>query len=653
QRFDNTEGNRTRLTNVVRSLPYLPVHDPTTNGGYRNANNSIDGADPTNPVEDALLLGQAHSDGTKLLGSAYIDAEITDWLHFRSTFGLDYFQNFQHQFSPIFDDKGRSATVATIDNIRDTHTTLLFTQQLTLDKTFGKHHINAVAVYEQQGTNSLNETSSGNQATNEIETLAGATNVSHETTESENLLISYVGRLNYDYDEKYLVSLAIRRDGLSIWAPGNKWANFPSGSIGWRIDRENFMRDQDLFSELKIRGGYGITGLNGLLIGNNYPWQVRLQANGATYPFNNENDIGNASYYNALGNPNMGWEKTSQLNIGLDVGLLDNRIRLTAEYYQRHTDNLLLEVPTPTSFGYNGGGVLANVGEMENKGFDVQLGYHKRAGEFSWNATGLISIVSNEVVALNTPNAVIGAGGDQDFGGGEDITRTEAGHPIQSFYGYVVDGIFQSNQEVSDAPTQSNAAPGDLRFKDLNDDGVINPSDRTYIGSYIPDFSYSLNLNANYKGFDLSLFLQGVQGNDIFNANRIIREGMARLFGAGTEVLDAWTPENTDTDMPRAVSGDPNQNVRPSTRWIEDGSYLRLKNIQLGYNVPVSSLNALTNGTINNLRIYVSSQNLLTITGYEGWDPEIGSKNTTLTNGIDYGQYPAARSFLLGLQVGL
>src|SRR5699024_4189938 len=374
---------------------------------------------------------------------------------------------------------------------------------------------------------------------NEIETLAGATNVSHETTESENLLLSYVGRLNYNYDEKYLLSLAIRRDGLSIWAPGNKWANFPSGSIGWRIDRENFMRDQDLFSELKIRGGYGITGLNGLLIGNNYPWQVRLQANGATYPFNNENDIGNASYYNALGNPNMGWEKTSQLNIGLDVGLLDNRIRLTAEYYQRHTDNLLLEVPTPTSFGYNGGGVLANVGEMENKGFDVQLGYHKRAGEFSWNATGLISIVSNEVVALNTPNAVIGAGGDQDFGGGEDITRTEAGHPIQSFYGYVVDGIFQSNQEVSDAPTQSNAAPGDLRFKDLNDDGVINPSDRTYIGSYIPDFSYSLNLNANYKGFDLSLFLQGVQGNDIFNANRIIREGMARLFGAGTEVLDA------------------------------------------------------------------------------------------------------------------
>src|SRR5699024_1039352 len=413
------------------------------------------------------------------------------------------------------------------------------------------------------------------------------------------------------------------------------------------------MSDQDLFSELKLRGGYGITGLNGLLIGNNYPWQVRLQANGATYPFNNENDIGNASYYNALGNPNMGWEKTSQLNIGLDVGLLDNRIRLTAEYYQRHTDNLLLEVPTPTSFGYNGGGVLANVGEMENKGFDVQLGYHKRAGEFSWNATGLISIVSNEVVALNTPNAVIGAGGDQDFGDFEDIRRTEAGHHIQSFYGYVVDGIFQSNQEVSDATTLSNAAPGDLRFKDLNDDGVINPSDRTYIGSYIPDFSYSLNLNANYKGFDLSLFLQGVQGNDIFNANRIIREGMARLFGAGTEVLDAWTPENTDTDMPRAVSGDPNQNVRPSTRWIEDGSYLRLKNIQLGYNVPVSSLNALTNGTINNLRIYVSSQNLLTITGYEGWDPEIGSKNTTLTNGIDYGQYPAARSFLLGLQVGL
>jgi hypothetical protein len=195
-------------------------------------------------------------------------------------------------------------------------------------------------------------------------------------------------------------------------------------------------------------------------------------------------------------------------------------------------------------------------------------------------------------------------------------------------------------------------AAGDLKFKDLNGDGKITDADRTFLGSYIPDFSYALNLGANYKNFDISFFFQGVQGSKIFNAARVITEGMARLFNSGTAVLNAWTPTNTNTDIPRAISEDPNQNVRPSTRWIEDGSYLRLKNVILGYNIPGSRLRTLSRGTISSFRIYVSSQNLLTFTGYNGWDPEIGSKNTTLTNGIDYGQYPAARSFQVGVQVG-
>jgi hypothetical protein len=406
--------------------------------------------------------------------------------------------------------------------------------------------------------------------------------------------------------------------------------------------------------------GIGIFGkLPNSQLANDYPWQAVISQNGATYPFNNTPPAGgNASFYNAISNPNLEWEKTKQLNFGLDLGVLNNRITLSADYYRRKTDNLMLSVPTPGSFGFNNGGVLANVGSMENNGLDLQLGYNKKQGDFRWDVTGLISFISNKVLKMNTPNATIDQGGDQDFGGGGNMTRTMAGHPIQSFYGYVVEGIFQTQDEINRSPKQeTKTAPGDLRFRDISGpdgkpDGVITADDRVFLGNYLPDYSYSLNFNANYKNFDASIFFQGVQGNKIFNAARIISEGMARLFGSGTAVLNAWTPGNTNTDVPRAIAGDPNTNVRPSTRWIENGSYLRLKNITIGYTIPNSLLQSMTRNAISSFRVYIGSQNLVTFTKYKGWDPEIGSKNTTLTNGIDYGQYPAARSFLVGLQVG-
>ncbi|OQP60489.1 SusC/RagA family TonB-linked outer membrane protein [Niastella vici] len=673
QRYDNTTGNRTRLVNVIRNLPYLPVYDPTTKGGYRGAENSVDGADPTNPVEDAVLLGNAVRKTFKVLGTVYADVNFTSWLKFRSTFGVDHVNLFQHQFKPIYNDKGRSDPLATVDDVRTSITTLLFTQQLTADKTFGNHHFTATGVYETQSTRSYGEQMTGNQATNDIETMFGATNVAAFSTKSENLLISYVGRLSYEFAGKYMLSAAIRRDGLSVWAPGNKFANFPSASVGWRIDQEPFMRGIKQLSELKLRGGYGVTGLNGIGIfgklansqlPNDYPWQAIVALNGATYPFNNTMPSGgNASFYNAISNPGLEWEKTKQLNIGVDLGLFNNRITLSADYYRRKTDNLMLNVPTPGSFGFERAGVLANVGAMQNNGFDLQLGYKKNIGDFQWDVIGNISFITNKVLSLNTPNATIDNGGDQDFGGGAPITRTKAGEAIQSFYGYIVDGIFQSDAEVASSPFQTDKTKaGDLKFRDLSGpdgkpDGQITADDRTFLGNYLPDYTYSVNFGANYKNFDASIFFQGIQGNKIFNAARIIREGMPRLFGAGTAVLNAWTPSNTNTDIPRAVSGDPNQNVRPSTRWIENGSYLRLKNIMIGYTIPGSFLKTYVHGTISSFRVYISSQNLLTVTKYKGWDPEVGSKdiklpNGTLTNGIDFGQYPAARSFQFGVQVG-
>lgn len=667
QRLDNTGGNRTRLVNVIRELPYLPNRDPNQLGGFRDAENSFDGADPTNPVMDATLLGNAVRKTFKVLGTLYAQVNFTSWLNFRSTFGVDYVNNFTHQFTPIYNSKGRSATTANISDQRTFFTTTLFTQQLTFDKTFGSHHVNAIAVFERQGAKNFGESAAGQQASNERETLVGATNPSIFSTKAENLLISYVGRVNYEFAGKYLLSGAIRRDGLSVWAPGRKYANFPSGSIGWNIIREGFMRNLSAVSELKIRGGYGLTGLNAIGIfpaltnsqlANDYPWQAIVQENGAIYPFNNTvPTAGNASFYNALANQDLEWEKTKQANVGLEVGLWRNKVTLVVDYYNRKTDNLILSVPTPGSFGFNAGGVLANVGSMKNYGVDIQAGYNKNGGAFTWNVLANVGIVRNKILNLNTETAAIEAGADQDFGNGA-ITRTSAGRSIQYFYGYIVDGIFQTQAEVNSSPVQvaGKTAPGDLKFRDISGpagkpDGVIDANDRTDLGSYLPKFNYSLNYSGRYKNFDLSVFFQGVQGNKIFNAARIISEGMARLFNSGTAVLRAWTPGNTATDIPRAISGDPNQNLRVSDRWIEDGTYLRLKNVMIGYTVPVQNWSPLR-GAVSSFRIYVSAQNLLTFTGYKGWDPEIGSKNTTLTNGIDYGQYPAARSFQAGVQVG-
>lgn len=665
QAYDNNEaGSRSNLLNVIRIMPYMPVHDPTTNGGYRGVNSVLDGGDPTNPIEDAELKNPGNRTTVKVLGTIFAEVNFTNWLKFRSTFGVDYANTLDYRFSPIFNDggtiAGSSAIQATITNNRAISAVQLYTEQLTFDKTFGDHHVNAIAVYEYQGQKTRNENASGNQASNELKTLNNASNVSVQTLVGENNIISYIGRINYDFKGKYLLSGAIRRDGASVWAPGNKWATFPSGSIGWRIDQENFMKGMTKISELKLRAGYGITGLNGAILGN-YPWSVSVNANSAYYPFGNALTSGAVSSIPGLGNKELEWETTKQLNIGLDLGLFNNTITASAEYYNRKTDNLILAVPLPPTMGFINTTVPQNVGAMTNNGFELQLGYNDRKGDFTWNATGNLSFITNKVDKLAEGVTNIEAGSDADFTEGYNPTNTAPGESIQSFYGWVVEGIFQSQEEVDKHATQvkptattGGTSPGDLKFKDLNGDGVINTSDRTFLGSFIPKFTYSLNLGANYKNFGLIVFFQGVEGNKIYNATRTATEGMIRFFNAGTQVLNAWTPDNINTDVPRAVSSDPNQNARPSTRFLEDGSYFRLKNIMLSYNIPGKSLESLTKGTVKNLNVYVSAQNILTFTNYSGYDPEVGNRtvsSSSLTNGIDYAVYPQPKGYQIGINV--
>jgi len=681
-------GGRTQVQNMIRMTPYIPLLNPTNVGGY-GGDTGADASDPQNPVRAALQDQQTNSN-TRLLGNVYGEVNLIDGLKFRSSAGLDYTVARSYSYAPVYSEGFNGRSLATISDNRTTYVSKIFTNQLMFDKTFQKHYINAIAAIEYQTWSAVNLNGSGNTPSLLNRELGSLDNKSYSAAKTEAVLYSYIGRINYEYNGRYLLSATYRKDGYSVWAPGHKFGEFPSFGLGWRISEENFMKSISSISELKIRGSYGTLGSQ---FGNNgdpntiYPWQQVILGSATQYPFGGS--VQNGSYYNKVANKLLNWELTKMLNVGIDLGLLNNRVTFTAEYYDRKTDNLLLDVSPAPSTGY----VLptqTNVGAMRNWGYDFQLGYNGQNGDFRWSANGNIGFINNEVTKLVSPKSTIDQGSNTDFGG-YNITRTEAGHSVQGFYGWKTDGIYQSVSEIigsdgkpvgavqnlplnpdgtvdvsstsdngynNPAKIGSYTRPGDIRFKDVNNDGVIDDKDKVYLGSFLPKFTYGLNLTANYKGFDLTMFFQGVQGNKIYNGVKVIDQGMLRLFNASTDVLNAWTPTNTNTDVPRAVSGDPNHNTRTSDRFIESGSYLRLKNLSIGYTLPQGVIKGLTGNAVNSLRVYISTQNLFTITKYTGYDPEIGirpangSTQGQLTQGIDYGQYPQARTVMAGIQVG-
>lgn len=645
---EGSAGGRSLITNIIRMSPIFPVSDPTKLGGYSMPNNSFDGTDPENPMRIVNLEQKNNNNNTyKLLGTVFTDIKLAKWVKYRFSLGADYSSNIESSFFPIYNDGNGSRTTANLSQNRGRYFSTVITNQLTFDQTFGKHYFNAIAVSEKQDAEYRGISLSGQRPDNNIREIQGASNLSGTTSLTENTLISYIGRLNYEFAGKYLLSGSVRRDGSSKFAPGNKWGTFPSVAAAWRLSEENFMKDLTAVSELKIRASYGVTGNNSL---GDYDWQPLIQANNTNYSFGNASQLG--SYFNALGNTGLKWEETIAKNIGFDLSLLNNKITLTTEIFERKTDNLLLSVPLPASLGYSGS-PLANVGSMQNRGIELSLGYRIDAGDLKSTISGNFDIIRNKVLSLSTPNANINAGAGADFGG--DLIRTEAGQPFRSFYGWKVDGIFQSVDEINaanaldgDSKTPYQFAvtkPGDIKFQDLNGDNKIDANDRTFLGGYLPKFSYGLNYGGTFKNFDFQVFFQGVQGNNIFNGTKFLGQGMLRFFNATTDVLNAWTPSNTNTDVPRIATGDPNQNARASDRFIVDGSYLRLKNLSIGYTLSSSKISKLTNNVLTKARIYVTSQNLLTFTKYSGFDPEIN-------NGVDTGAYPQARTMTVGVNFG-
>lgn len=632
-------GGRSQLEHIVKSVPYIPVYDETRLGGFR-APDRVDGSDPENPVMNATIR-QNNNQDYKILGSAYVSVNIIEGLDYKFLVGLDMAFSNNFQFTPSFNAGDFSVqNFASLSQTRSTFVSPLFSNQVTYSKDFEKHHFDLLGVVERQTSQFSNLSGTGqNNLTNDVRELQGVENQTTTSSKTEYGLISYVGRVNYDFNQKYLVSASIRRDGGSRFGPDNKWGTFPSVSVGWRVSQENFMSSLTAVSDLKLRASYGETGNDRI---GDYVYQGTLNSN---MFYNFDGSLMSGSAISALANADLKWETTKMKNIGLDLGFWSDQFTLSFEWFENTTEDMILGVPIPYSLGYDGAPV-ANVGTVKNNGVEFTLGYQLVSGDFILGLDGNMGFINNELVSLGTGNTIFGPTFQGDV-----MTLTEEGQPIAYFYGWIADGIFQTGEDTS---MQPNASAGDIKFRDINNDGVIDANDRTNLGHYLPDFTYGLNAKASYKGFDFTMFWQGVSGNEIFNNLRYHTEGMTRLFNASTVVLDRWTPTNTDTNVPRAINSDPNRNARASSRFVEDGSYLRLKNISLGYSFMPSLLNNWSNGTISKIRLYVSAQNLITITDYSGYDPEIGVRtgiNSSLGTGIDYGQFPAARTILGGVQV--
>ncbi|MDB5250890.1 MAG: TonB-dependent receptor, partial [Flaviaesturariibacter sp.] len=459
------------------------------------------------------------------------------------------------------------------------------------------------------------------------------------STSTPHKVSSLYGRLTYDFNERYLLTAILRRDGSSRFGSNNKYGYFPSASVGWVASREAFWPANKAVDFLKLRASYGVNGNDAI---GDFRY-VSTIGSGRNYTFGDNYTFGNSP--NAPANPDLRWEETSQTDIGFDMTLFRN-VSLTFDWYKKKTSGILQTIQIPGYVGASGGPV-GNVADMENTGYELELGYNRMIGDVRLNVKGNVSHLQNRVTFLGQGKAFL-EGGAALQSSQYNLTRIAVGHAIGSFYGFEQLGIFQTQAEV-DAYRNKNgqliqpgARPGDFKWADLDTNGVINASDRTFIGDPTPDWSYGFNVNAAYKGFDLTVFGQGAAGNQIYNALRRLDIPTANWT---TKALNRWTGTGTSNDFPRMTIDDPNKNYSsPSSFLLENGDYFRIKMLQIGYSLPRTLLNR---AHFQNVRVYVSANNLVTFTKYTGYDPEIGGGSY----GIDRGFYPQAKSFTAGINL--
>lgn len=635
----------------LRPIPVVPLRDEDNPlGGWGRGPDYWQGG---NPVGQEHRIHQLNYNNS-VEGNVYAQVDLLEGLRFKSLFGLDYGSNRNEFYQARFDWGITARGTDRFSTSFGTGNSYNMSLTLRYDSTFGNHAIEALAGYEAYKTRGYGLSAGANDYTvsdPRTLSLAGTTpQVGNEnTTGIPYRLLSQFGRIDYSYDNRYLFQANIRRDASSKFSEKNKWGIFPGFSAGWRISNEAFMQDVDLISNLKLRGSWGILGSDQSV--GNLEYQQTYNPNGRQVPFGNS--ITTGFRFSGFPNNSIKWEEVQQTDVGLNIGLLEDQVQATVNYYVKNTRDMLFDVTLPGSSG--GSEIPVNIGKIQNRGLEMSLSYQSNIGDFSYDLSANASNNTNEVQKL-AEDEFIFVGGAYTLNG--NTSRTEVGHPISAFYGYKTEGIFRDQDQLeqynnrgdANEPYQNpNTAPGDLIYKDLDGDGKVTPEDRTFIGNPWPTWTYGFNANMNYKGFSLSLFVQGVQDVDILNANKGVFENFFADWNSSEQAYDRWTPDNRDASQPRLAAGDPNGNWRrPSEYLVEDGSYLKLRRVNLGYTLPSSLVNQIG---ARNLRIFVSAENVLTLTGYSGLYPEITGSNTS--RGVDAVRYPQTRLFSVGLNLGL
>jgi TonB-linked SusC/RagA family outer membrane protein len=631
------------LANAIAIAPTVPVKD--ANGRY------VTGF-YTNPVGN-IANRSAEDRNVRILGNVFGTYALLEGINLRASAGLDHLNLRGLRYnSPAYGSAAATGGFGTDANTYVTKVT--YEGTVNFNRLLGTNHEFAgVAGTSYEDNSEAWGVINGEQFPNEFfKFIASAATTYGNSGREDWGLVSYFGRLSYTWRDRVTTSFNVRRDGSSRFGENNRFGTFPSVSLNWRIGDESFMQGQNILGNLSLRASYGITGNQQSL--DNYQWRAVFNG-GANYM--DQPGISPAR----LGNPDLRWEKTKQFNVGTDFSILSNRLKIAFDYYVKETEDLLWTLPLPRSTGF--AGITSNVGSMENRGLDLGLtaDWLTSAGDgLDFSTTLSLSRNRNKVIELYNNTESLGSTG-----------TIKEGYPLAVFWGYVADGIFQSYDEIAAHATQvtnSNprlaTAPGDIRFKDLDGNGVINTADRTLIGNPWPDFEGGVTNTASFKGFDMTAFVSFSQGNDIYNGTRFY---MDRYGSDGdnhsTRALNRWRPDNTNTKEPRAIWGDPNQNTRASTRWVEDGSYWRLKNLVVGYTLRGESATLAAGGQresrgiprligARSIRFYVQGQNLITNTDYQGFDPEVNSAgNSSTTRGWDFYGLPQPRTLTFGFNV--
>lgn len=669
QRLGNyaNHGESNSIQNAYRMQPLIPVYD--IGGNFAGTLGSNLG-NANNPVGQLIRNRDNGYKDLRLFGNAFAEADLLSNLTLRTSFGLDATASASKYYNPVEIETAHFANVNSLSENRSYNYTWTWTNTLTYDKTIGDNHFTVFAGLEAiegyaEGIGGIREGffTDNDPSIRYLDTGSPATARNSGNIQTSWALFSYFGRIDYSYKDKYLLQATLRRDASSRFLAATRYATFPAVSAGWRISDEPFMQDVSFITDLKIRAGWGRTGnqeigdFNAYSTYHSNPRTSGYGLSGDPRDYSTGFDIAR------FGNPGAKWETSTSTNAGLDVILLDGRLDFTLDVYDKKTTDLLYTRAYDPKIG-DAAVPAQNIASMQNRGFDISINYaNRKEGDFGYSVGLNLSRYRNEILELDPLNP-------DDFLPGfalrsPAVTRSVPGRPISSFYGYIIDGIMQSEAEVAnharfpgyydseiivDGTVMKGV--GKFKFRDINNDGIINGEDQTFIGDPHPDFTYGLNINLTYKNLDFTLFGQGVQGNDLFNHTRYWTD--FELFQGNRSrrmLYDSWRPDNPDALLPILDANDAQSGV-PSTYFVEDGSYFRLKNVQLGYTFPESITGKLK---ATSLRVYVQAQNLFTITSYSGLDPEINLRNYNSGSdreiGVDFAGYPTPRSFIVGLNV--